>query len=223
MNCVNRANAFVVPDELRLLVVDDHQLVIDGLKVALSGYMTNLRMETARSTDQAMLILEKDQQFDLILLDLSLPGNRGIRLLRQISLKSWLIPVAILSASEEPEDVDLALASGACGFISKSASAASISQSVYKILEGKISLPDFYRRQNHRPDLGLQAAVTSITPRQLEVLQLLAQGLPNKKICTELNLTADTVKSHLKAIFSHLNVHNRTECVRIATKLNLVD
>ncbi|OZG72526.1 DNA-binding response regulator [Hahella sp. CCB-MM4] len=223
MNLAPQPQALGISEHLRVLIIDDHQLVAEGLRASLRQQNLHLDMEIALNCTAAAEILSKDQNFDLILLDLSLPDSKGLRFLRKLSELRVLIPVAILSGSEDPEDVDLALASGACGYISKSSSGSNIYQDISAILEGKMVLPDFYPRYRRRRPVDLQVDIQAITPRQMEVLQLLAQGLPNKKICTKLQLTEDTVKTHLKSLFMHLNVHNRTECVRVAEKWNLID
>ncbi|MBU6949789.1 MULTISPECIES: response regulator [unclassified Hahella] len=220
---ISASSAVFVPNHLRVLVVDDHQLVIDGLRVALTAQQVPIDLVNAFNCQAAQTLLDTDQSFDLILLDLSLPDGRGFKFLRYLTCKRIYIPVAILSASEDIEDVELSLRSGAIGFISKSSSAMEINLAIRQILNGKQYVPDFYTHRNQAPVQDSQLRLDSITPRQMEVLQLLAKGLPNKRICSELSLTEDTVKSHLKALFMHLNVHNRTECVSVATRLHLVD
>ncbi len=83
-------------------------------------------------------------------------------------------------------------------------------------MDGEHCLPDFYHSQQ-------VLELPELTPRQQEVLQLVCKGLPNKKICQCLNLTEHTVKSHMKTLFSELNVHNRTECARVAVDLGLLE
>ncbi|WP_020405942.1 response regulator [Hahella ganghwensis] len=223
MTLAPQPQALGISEHLRVLIIDDHQLVAEGLRASLKQQDLHLEMEIALNCARATEVLAQDQNFDLILLDLSLPDSKGLRFLRKLSELGVMIPVAILSGSEDPEDVDLALASGACGFISKSSSGQHIFRDISAILEGKLVTPTFYPRYRRRQPLDLQVDIQAITPRQMEVLQLLAQGLPNKKICSQLNLTEDTVKTHLKSLFMHLNVHNRTECVRVAEKWNLID
>ncbi len=223
MQLGTRTNALDIATELRVLMIDDHLLVAEGLRAALAQSELFFKMEIALDCAAATNILTKDQDFDLILLDLSLPDSRGLRFLRKLMQQQLLIPIVILSGSEDPEDVELALTSGAQGFICKSSSRQEIYDAIVAILQGKTVTPAFYRhhRRHHRQDP--QVDLAAITPRQAEVLNLLAQGLPNKRICSELNLTEDTIKSHLKSLFMHLNVHNRTECVRVAAKWNLID
>ena len=223
MQLAPRTNALDIAPELRVLMIDDHQLVAEGLRAALAQSELFFNMEIALDCASASEILANDQGFDLILLDLSLPDSKGLRFLRKLMQLQLMIPIVILSGSEDPEDVELALGSGAQGYICKSSSRQEIFEAIVAVLKGKTVTPEFYRHyRRHRrqnPLIDLEA----ITPRQMEVLNLLAQGLPNKRICTELNLTEDTIKSHLKSLFMHLNVHNRTECVRVAAKWNLID
>ena len=152
-------------------------------------------------------------------MDLSLPDGGGLSVLRHLSLKKIFIPAVILSASEESKDVHRSLMAGASGFISKASRSDDIITAINKILKGEHYWPDFYSPLSFSENLKKP----SFTPRQLEVLKLVAEGLPNKRICQLLNVSEHTVKSYMKCLFSELNVHNRTECARIAIELGLID
>ena len=115
--------------------------------------------------------------------------------------------MVIISSSEDEATVRAARAAGASGFLAKSAGRSALVSMVRSVSRGEGYFPG-----------GLEpvAQDLSLTPRQMDVLLLLAQGFPNKRICQSLNLTEHTVKTHLKAIFTQLGVHNRTECVNLA-------
>lgn len=201
--------------EIKLLVIEDHPVYLEGLTFVLKRLSDEVSIECTKGVLEAQNCLTKKQEFDLILLDLCLPDEGGLAILKFLSEQHIFIPAVILSASEDLRDVQRAINAGASGFISKSSGSDMILTQIQSVLEGDSCLPDFYHDQSEdTPEL---------TPRQKEVLQLVCEGLPNKKICQYLNLTEHTVKSHLKALFSELNVHNRTECARVAIELGLLD
>jgi len=207
-------------DRLRLLVVDDHPLFIEGLSVTLQGLPQKVAITTATTAEAAVRTLKVDTGFDLILLDLSLPDGKGLSLLRHVQLKKLFIPVVVISASEQARDVDDALRAGANGFVGKGQGRQGILNAIERVMAGDIYLPPFYQQGTTVQEV--QTVVPLLTSRQMDVLSLLAMGLPNKRICTELGLTEHTVKTHLKALFSTLDVHNRTECVRKAERMGLL-
>jgi DNA-binding NarL/FixJ family response regulator len=197
-------------------------LFIEGLSLTLKGLSKNwandLALTTASTGEAAIKTLSVDTDFDLILLDLSLPDGRGYSLLRYVQLKKLFIPVVILSASEQPNDVRDALRSGANGFISKGQGREGIQNAITQVMQGEIYLPPFIENSH----ILEETHIPTLTSRQYDVLRLLAQGMPNKRICRELDLTEHTVKTHLKTLFSLLDVHNRTECVQTAERLGLL-
>lgn len=206
-------------DALKLLVVEDHPVYLEGLSYILQKLGEQLSLTSVPSTAEAKQLLTKNPDFDLVLLDLSLPDGGGLSILRFLALKKIFIPAVILSASEEPKDVHRAIAAGASGFISKSSKSDDIVQSLDKILKGEHCWPAFYSAQSHNEAINQP----SLTPRQLEVLKLVSEGLPNKRICQLLNVSEHTVKSYMKCLFSELKVHNRTECARAAIELGLIE
>ncbi len=217
---MNKNNTVLQSAAVRILIVEDHPLFLEGLTLTLQKMPTETYLCSVGSFSEAKIILSQSPDFDLILLDLHLPDGQGLSLLRHLHIKKIFIPVAIISASEEISDVTSAMAAGASGFISKANNSASIVSAVEKVLAGEECLPDFFI-SSPQTDLS-QEETLSLTPRQLEVLVLLAEGLPNKRICQKLNLTEHTVKTHLKTLFQLLNVHTRTECVQKAIKLGFL-
>ena len=192
-----------LPAQLCLLLVDDHQIFLDGLSLALAPLCADLQIRTAESAAAAEICLQH-HSFDLILLDLRLPDMPGLELLQRWQQQGRMTPVAVLSASDSNLDAQAALAAGALGFISKSANSDALRQAVTRVLLGE-TLPA--PQASDKPQL---------TPRQLEILQLLAEGLPNKSISRQLGVSEDTVKTHLKSLFQELAVHTRTACVSAA-------
>lgn len=190
-----------LPEHLCLLLVDDHRIFLDGLSLALAPLSPGLQIHTAQNAAEAESCL-RQRDFDLILLDLRLPDLPGLELLQRWQQQGRMTPVAILSASDSSLDAQAALAAGALGFIPKSADGDALRQAVTRVLLGET--------------LPVPRDKAPLTPRQQEILLLLADGLPNKAISRQLGLSEDTVKTHLKALFQELEVHTRTACVSAA-------
>lgn len=203
---------------LKLLVVEDHQLYVEGLRHALVGAPFMIEMTAKSSVAQAQSWLIQHSAH-LVLLDIGLPDGDGWQLLEWMQRLSPPIPCALLTASDSQADLQKALQLGARGYINKGVDSHGLLAAIHTILKGDIYTPA-------RDALALSgrelALAGGITPRQYDVLELLAAGCPNKVICQRLNLTGDTVKSHLKALFQHFAVHNRTECVASAVRQKLV-
>lgn len=205
---------------LKLLIVEDHPIYLEGLSFILKSLSNEVTIDCVHSTQDARMRLSYDKSFDLILLDLALPDGGGISVLNFLMANNIFIPVVILSASEDSRDVYLTLKAGASGFISKSSGSKEILSAITGILSGNKYLPKFYNKEIVSSEIK---RLPSLTPRQSEVLKLVMEGLPNKIICQRLNLTEHTVKSHIKSLFSLLDVHNRTECARVAHELRIFD
>ncbi|KPQ29870.1 MAG: two component transcriptional regulator, LuxR family [Marinobacter excellens HL-55] len=194
----------------QILLVDDHVLFAQGLSGLVQQEGLAESVVIVSSVEAATDCLVHRREFDLVLLDLALGGEAGLSLFARMSVHDQLPPVVIISSSDDECTVRAARAAGASGFLAKSASRASLVRMMRAISQGQGYFPGGVAPLN---------AEVPLTPRQLEVLSLLAQGFPNKRICQSLDLTEHTVKTHLKAIFSQLGVHNRTECVNKARRL----
>lgn len=202
---------------LHILIVDDHPIYREGLGFilqSLDGYEVSLYF--ADCLQQAEARLTQSPALDLIILDLKLPDGSGLSLLPFIQRRQLFVPVLVLSASDEQQAARHAWQQGASGFVNKGESPERLKNSVRNLLQGQQIFPD---------NVGTQPSGStppSLTPRQLEVLLLLAQGLPNKRICQQLTITEHTIKSHLKALFSLFDAHTRTECVNKALQLGML-
>lgn len=199
----------------RVLVVDDHPFFVAGLAQALENTHGIERVATADSLGSATRLLESDGDPDLILLDLNLPDRGGLGLFGALETMGLPIPVVVISSREDEEAVNAARAAGAMGFVAKSGDREQLARMLATIARGDLFFPECMAATTTTP--------VSLTPRQMEVLALLAEGYPNKRICQELSLTDHTVKTHLKSLYSALGVHNRTECANLARSMGLVE
>lgn len=207
-----------LPPDTRLLLIDDHQIYLDGLTLTLTKLCKQVTLDHAHNGAEAEQMVS-EHTFDLILLDLHLPDSSGLSLLQKLRAIDPLVPIAILTGSTSPSDMDAALQLGAAGFISKTADGQMLLEAATRLLFGEQVV---IANENSALDRQSSAKELGVTPRQLEILDLLAEGLPNKVICQRLSLSEDTVKTHLKALFAAMNSHNRTECVSNARRLGLV-
>ncbi len=203
---------------MNFLIVDDHPLFRDALKGVLAGLGKGVRCIEASNCDEAREVLENEREWDLVLLDLMLPcgGGNGILLLEHI-IASHPVPVVMMSASEDREDMHAALNQGALGYMPKSLPTAVMKTAVQLILAGGIYVPPQLMAPGFSPEPTPKpgaSALSRLTKRQQEVAALLQEGYPNKEIAKRLGLSPDTVKAHMAAIFRTLGVNNRTAAVK---------
>lgn len=210
---------------MQVLVADDHQLFLDGIQHILKKLDTDVEVTESTSAERAIEILESGRKFDLILIDLSMPGMDGLSILQRMHERKVWLPLVVVSGEEDVQKIKSALDSGALGFIPKTYSSQQMLSALQTILDGEIYIPEKIEKQitvleARRPLTEKQGndilKASGITKRQYEVLQLMAKGYSNKQIATSLYLTEHTVKSHISALFTALNASNRTECVQNA-------
>lgn len=197
----------------RALIVDDHPFFLFGLTAILEQEKLVDDVVCVASVGNAVEDLRHHPETSLVLLDLTLQGEAGLSLFAELERIGVPVPVVVISSREDETSVRAAKSAGAIGFLPKSADRQSLVRMMRQVSRGQLFYPSL-QMPAHTPE--------TLTPRQLEVLVLLAEGLPNKRICQVLKLTEHTVKTHLKAIFAHLDAHNRTECVAQARVLGLI-
>ncbi len=201
---------------LDVLVVDDHPLFVEGLSLAITRCYPRATINCACDLASAQRYLQHHPHTDLVLLDLCLPDGKGLSLLSSLRAQRISVPCILLSASEDTSDIAAAASAGADGFINKSAGGEHIVQGVRKVLNGEAIWPASFDPQQALSN------IPHLSPRQQQVLELLAEGLPNKEICRRLALSNHTVKTHIKALYHNLGVHNRTECVKVGIQSGLI-
>jgi len=198
---------------LKLLVIEDHALVREGLLQTLRGLEEEVSADGAPDADEALRLLEAGGDYDLILLDLMLPGTSGLGLLGVLRKRFPTIPVVILSAMDDADTVNRAMKQGASGFVPKSSSSDVLIDGLRQVLDGEVYLAPKIRDREVGSRGRSVADRFGLTRGQVRVLELLTQGKTNRQIADLLGLTEGTVKIHVSAIFKALNVTNRAQAL----------
>jgi DNA-binding NarL/FixJ family response regulator len=199
-------------DHVKILIVDDHPLILHALQQVLPQLDHRLEMFGARDRTEALTMLARHPDCALVLLDLTLPGARGLGMLAELRRDRPQLPIVVLSATHDSATVGAAIAAGARGFVAKTASPAALLEAINTVLEGGRHVTADVR-SSPRTINGVPVDVLGLTQRQSDVLQLLLQGKPNKLICRDLRLSEGTVKVHVSAILRALNVHSRSQAI----------
>ena len=223
---------------MKILIADDHRLVIEAVKAKLSELEADIEFVLAMSVDE--LLAGASDDIDLAVIDLNMPGAEGQAHIDEIRRRLPAVPVIVLSGYEDPAVMRSVLERGVLGFIPKAYSPEVMLSAVRLVLAGGVYVPPMMLSSlppgvvagipgvgadPAQRGSGAAAAQTLehlrnvLTERQVEVLQLLSQGKPNKLIGRSLGISEGTVKIHLAAIFRALNVRNRTEAVVAAQSL----
>ena len=201
---------------MKLLVVDDHSVVREGLAALLLTFGKDTKVFGAEDGPQALAIVEKESDLDVVILDLAMPGMNGMKVLEELGSRRPGLPVMVLSASEEADYVRQTMAKGALGYVPKSASPDTLIAAIKFVLQGEIYVPPFMLNASGAASSSVNKGLPRLTKRQEEVLAALCKGLSNKGIARELDMSEKTVKAHITTIFRLLGVQNRTQAVNLA-------
>ena len=198
---------------MKILVVDDHALVRAGLCQVLQGLdpMETPHVLEASDCADAFVLAGIHPDLDLVLLDYHLPDMNGLAALGVFGKRHPELPVVILSGSANPSIAQRALEHGAAGFITKSGRSDELLHALRQILAGEVYAPAEFLPTRNTPQQATDIKAPVFTPRQQEVLQLLLDGYSNRDISEQLNLSDETVKSHVTNILRGFGVKTRTQ------------
>lgn len=203
-----------------VLIVEDHPLFREGATQLLRALVPDTKVMGAATAEEG-LALAATARPDLVLLDLALPGMEGAAAVARFAQALPGVPVVALSGSEDRHDVQTALRAGAVAFVSKTASGPVLIETLRRVLAGQsVDSPWVQGEAGLVPEGG--GPQLPLTGRQEEILLALCQGLSNKEIGLRLELSENTVKSHIAAIFKALRVINRTQAALKARRYGLV-
>lgn len=204
------------PDPIRLLIVDDHVMIRLGLTTLMCDEPDISVVGEACCGSEAIALFDALQP-DVTIMDGILPDSHGVEITRQILEKHPHARIIIVSINESAEDIHRAMEAGAAGYITKSQSQDVIIRAIRSVATGSTYLePELVRR------LSARAATNSLSKREIDVLRLVAAGLVNKEIGTQLGLSENTIKTHLARIMLKLEVHDRTSLAMRALSLGLL-
>jgi DNA-binding NarL/FixJ family response regulator len=203
-------------DKIRLLIVDDHPIVRFGL-TALLSLQGDIEMAGTAESGRAALELLGKAPIDVILIDLRMPGFSGIETLEKIREVAPTTRSIVLSSFELDEEIYGAVKAGAKGYLHKEAPGEEILTAIRAVHAGRRAFP---RRIAER--LSHERMTAGLSPRELEILQLVAKGLTNKEVANTLNISQFTVRNHLNHITEKLEVTDRTEAIFVAIQTGLI-
>jgi DNA-binding NarL/FixJ family response regulator len=207
----------------RLVIADDHPLFRGALREAVTGLFERGDIAEAGSFDEISKLLDRGNDIDLVLLDLTMPGVRGFSGLMYMRAQYPGVPVVVVSANDDPAVIRRCMDFGASGFIPKTLGIDQIRTAIEVVLKGGIwTPPDIdLAAKGDDDNSAMLARLSSLTPQQVRVLMMLSEGLLNKQIAYELGVSEATVKAHVSAILQKLGVESRTQAVIVASKIEV--
>jgi len=210
----------------KILIIDDHPVVLDGIQLLLSSLRPDAEILTAKNAADAIAIITSNNPIEWLFVDINLPDMSGLELITIIKEKRESSRIVVLSSELEIQTIDHALTLKANGVLSKS-----FDKDIFELCLMTIELGNVFLTSEHATELQyyrdsllleLQHIEKNVTQRQLQVLTLLDKGHTNKVISEYMNISESTVKVHVSALMGLLNANNRTHCVAIARRLKLI-
>ncbi|MEO0615855.1 MAG: response regulator transcription factor [Pseudomonadota bacterium] len=208
------------------IVADDHPLFREALTRALTNSVSGATIVEADSLPSLQRTVDDHSDADLLLLDLNMPGVSGFSALAWVRSQHPTLPTIVVSANDDPNVMRRALRHGASGFIPKSSPFGDIERGIAAVLDGDVWVPEGVSVDDDVVDDGeaaAAAAIADLTAHQFRVLMMLTEGLLNKQIAYQLDVSEATIKAHITAIFRKLGVNNRTQAVLAVQRLAVND
>ena len=209
----------------RILIADDHALVRAGIR-ALAEKIEGVEVVAEAGNGAEALELTRQLKPDLVLLDISMPGASGFEVLARQAQEFPDVRVIVLTVHEAEAYAVRALREGAAGFLLKSAAAVELREAIETVTSGQTYIsPELSRRSllDYGKASSDRAKLDTLSPRQREILKLVADGLNTKEIAGHLSISAKTVETHRAQLMERLNIHEIASLVRFAVKMGLVD
>jgi DNA-binding NarL/FixJ family response regulator len=199
-----------------LLIVDDHSILREGLKLIIERER-DMKVVGAASTGEEGLDLLERLRPSMILMDLNLPGMSGVDAIRAVRQRNTAIPIVVLTMYEGDGDIRRALEAGATTYLLKHALSDDLTRVIREVHSGQRPLPADVQAR-----LDDTAARPVLSKREVEVLELVLEGHRNKEIAYTLSISRETVGVHLRTIFAKLDVHDRTAAVKVALRRGIL-
>ena len=201
---------------IRVLLADDHPPLRAGLAAIFQAQPDFQIVAQAGSGTEAVALAAREKP-DVCVLDLRMPGGDGVETTRALTARDPGARVLILTTYDHEEDIFRALEAGARGYLLKDATSEELLAAVRLVHKGERHLPPAIAAR-----LAERLIHPALTPREMDVLRLVARGRSNKEIATAMFVTEETVKTHVKALFHKLDVHDRAEAVTVAAQRGLL-
>ena len=201
---------------IRILIVDDHPVVRAGLSSMLATQPGIEVVGSASSGEEALAMVRRDMP-DLLLLDLRMPGMSGIDTLLALKEMKASARVIILTSFEMDENIYRAVQAGALGYLLKDTSQTQMLEAIATVNSGRRYIPSQIAAR-----LAERMMRSNLTPRELEILEMLAKGLTNKQIGAALSISDNTVRNHVNSIMEKMEVCDRTEAVAVAMQQGIL-
>jgi len=209
---------------IRIVIADDHTIVREGLKQVLSA-ASDLTVVGEAQNGHEVLQRVREQDFDVLLLDMSMPGKSGIELIKQVRAEKPKLRIMVLSMHQEPQYAVRAIRAGASGYLTKESAAAQLVSAIRKVAAGGAFITDAVAEQ-----LALGAMPQADGPphrllsdREFQVFRLLVAGKTVSEVAEQLNLSVNTVSTHKARTMQKMNMSNPTELIRYAIQHGLID
>ena len=211
--------------KIKVIIIDDHTLFREGLQRLLTRHEIDVVSSVSNGDDGLKSI--KNLFPDIILLDLRMPDLSGIEVLKNIRQINKTLPVVMLTTSDDEKDLIEALKNGASGYLLKDMEPDDLVVALKDVLKGEtIVAPNLVQilakfHQGDDTEINITNLISTLTPRENEILELLAEGQSNKLIAKNLGISDGTVKLHVKSILRKLEIHSRVEAAVIAVEHGL--
>lgn len=207
---------------MKVAITDDHRVVREGLRYMLSDAPGIDVVGEAESGEELLAIIGSEP-VDVVLLDVRMPGMSGLDVLERLTETAPQVRVLMLSMHDQPAYVRRAIELGAAGYVLKSAGRDELVTALQVAAEGGTYLPPELMEPLVASMAGRTRPSGKLSPREHQVLQLVADGYENKQIATELGLSEATVKTYLRNVFERLEVSSRAEAVAVGLRLGLIE
>jgi len=216
---------------MKILIGDDHQLFRDGLRLQLQEFDANLDVHNAANFSETFSCLQQVDDMELALIDLGMPGMEWKEGLRSLAKDYPSLPVVVVSGEDDQDIILETLDLGVAGYIPKTSSGEVMINAIRLVLSGGVYLPrevltnarpSVFSNEGNDDIASSKGSSSSLTPRQQEVLALIADGNSNKQIASLLGLSDGTVKTHISSILRTLNVNNRTQAILTASRMGIL-
>ena len=214
--------------KIRIILADDHAVVRDGIKAVITRMSDNISIVGEAATGREVLEIARDKAVDVFVLDMEMPELDGIETIDRLSRRRGQVRVVMLSMYDEKIVVERAIRAGARAYILKESAAEDIIKAIEEVHNGgfffspKISgyLAQEFLHETQAE--GSRSLDTSLTSRQTEILKRVCQGLTEKEIAYQLNISPNTVHVHINNIMNKVQIHNKAGLIKYAIKMGFV-